>query len=125
MPQCPLEIGVANLLLNRGLSGGEFGDGIPERIAQPPLSDFAHECSAVPRRKRQRSDRNVSELCQSSGDGTGSFAVRTRAEDRYAHPDASSFVMNFVSNSASNLHARRCSIMSGSARNLHPRLMKR
>src|SRR5882762_11280899 len=129
MPQCVLEIGITNVLLIRGLAGGEFGDGILQRIAQAPLSDFAQQCSAIPGRQRQRSDRNVSELRHPSGDGTAGFAVRTRAKDYYAHPDASDSFLNsaslFVPNLASNSRVRRCSSMSASARNLHPQLMNR
>src|SRR5712692_7798629 len=108
-----------------------------ERIVQTPLSKLARQRAAVPGWQRQRSNRDVSELRQSSGDGAAGFAVRTRAEDRYAHPEASNFpsvvfsnfvsdfVSNFVSNFASTLRVRRCSSMSASARNLHPQLMSR
>src|SRR6266852_7530628 len=116
-----------------------------ERIVQTPLSKLARQRAAVPGWQRQHSNRNVSELRQASGDGTAGFAVRTRAEDRYAHPEASNFpsvvfsnfvsdfvsnfVSDFVSNSVSNfastLRVRRCSSMSASARNLHPQLMSR
>src|SRR6266404_6690535 len=131
MPQCALEIGVANL--NRGLARDQFGNGVVERIAKAPLSDFPQECSAIPGWQRQRSNRHVSELRQASGDGTAGFAIRTRAEDRYAHPDASdlvsdfvsSFVSEFASGFPSNSRIRRCSSMSASARNLHPQLINR
>src|SRR6266849_3965726 len=120
-----------------------------ERIVQTPLSKLARQRAAVPGWQRQRSNRDVSELRQSSGDGAAGFAVRTRAEDRYAHPEASNFpsvvfsnfvsdfvsnfvsnfvsdfVSNFVSNFASTLRVIRCSSMSASARNLHPQLMSR
>src|SRR3982074_3979733 len=98
MPQCALEIGIANMLPNCRLAGREFGDGIRQRIGQAPLSDFAEQCSAIPGWQRQSSDRNVSELRQASGGGTSGFAVRTRAEDRYAHPDASDSFLNSVPN---------------------------
>src|SRR6266849_835537 len=112
-----------------------------EQIVQTPLSKLARQRAAVPGWQRQRSNRDVSELRQSSGDSAAGFAVRTRAEERYAHPEASNFpsvvfsnfvsnfvsdsVSNFVSNFASTLRVRRCSSMSASARNLHPQLMSR
>src|SRR5258708_25534690 len=96
-----------------------------ERIVQTPLSKLARQRAAVPGWQRQRSNRHVSELRQASGDGTAGFAVRTRAEDRYAHPDASEFDPNSASNFVSNSRVRRCSSMSASARNLHPQLMSR
>src|SRR6266849_5764672 len=100
-----------------------------EQIVQTPLSKLARLRAAVPGWQRQRSNRDVSELRQSSGDSAAGFAVRTRAEERYAHPEASNFpsdsVSNFVSNFASTLRVRRCSSMSASARNLHPQLMSR
>src|SRR5258708_32286258 len=112
-----------------------------ERIVQTPLSKLARQRAAVAGWQRLRYNRDVSELRQLSGDGAAGFAVRTRAVDRYAHPEASNFpsvvfsnfvsdfVSNFVSDSVSNfastLRVRRCSSMSASARNLHPQLTSR